>query len=187
MTHEPEDDRDDERHIPADHFDVKLTIPVPSIEQVGDQMASQMLAMLSHSERTAIQQKARSVMDAVVTRMVTEKATPIIEDLLTKPIQPTDNFGQPCGEPTSLQGVLARRITDWCDDTVDSDGKPKKKDHYNSVATRMSWALGQIVNNELKVAVAKEVKDITDRLRAAATANIAKQIGEQVSKLVLPK
>src|SRR5690606_17583583 len=124
--------------------------------------------------------------DNLIGEIVSEKAHGIIEELLSKPMQPTDGFGNPIGQPTNLQGVLAQHVANWASTTVDREGRVVKNDGYfQSGSPRIEWALGQIVNGELKKQVEAEVKRITGVLREAATNNIAKQIGEQVSKLVL--
>lgn len=166
---------------------VAFDVPMPTVEQVTGEIARQILQSGPYGQRNEIMRAAADKIDALMERIVAEKATPIIEMLLDNPLQPTDAFGNPTGEKTSLNALLAQRVSSWANDLVDRDGKPKMRDGYNnsSVAPRIDWALGQIVNGELKKLVDAEVTKIVGTLKAAATQNIAKQIAEKISSLVI--
>lgn len=189
MNYEPdEDDREMMDVSPAQplgKLPVTFDVPIPTVEQVAGEIARQIMQGEGFRNRNVLRDKAWEVLDHLIDKIVTEKATPIIEELLAKPLQPTDGFGNPIGEPTSLQSVLAHHITQWASTPVDSQGQPSKRDSYNKPSPRIDWALGAIVNGELKRQVDAEVSKITATLKAAATNNIAKQIAEKISGMVL--
>lgn len=184
-------DFEDERHEdssptnPAGKARVTFDVPMPTVEQVCGEIARQIMGSQHYQDQNAIRKRAREILDETCAQIIGEKAVPIIEELLAKPLQRTDGFGQPIGEPTSLHAVLAGHVTDWASATVDSDGRPAKKDSYNRAHPRINWELGRIVNGDLSKLVRAETDKIIAQLRDSATQNIAKQIGEQVSRLVL--
>jgi hypothetical protein len=187
------DDNEDQRELseippdePMDKVRVNFDLPIPDVEQVVGEIARQVLAG-NYAAKNDLMKRAREALDDTINRVVAEKVESVILTMLEKPIQPTDAFGNPIGEPTTLQGALARRVTDWASDITDSDGKPTKSDGYNNslVAPRMNWMLGKIVNGELKRLVDVEVNRIIGELKASATKNIANQIAEKISSLVL--
>jgi len=171
---------------PAGTVKVAFNVPVPRIEQVAGEISRQILAA-EYKSRDALMKAVRGSLDEAVDKIIAAKVVPLIEEWLTKPLRPTDAFGNPVGEPTTLQGVLAQRVTEWCHDVVDANGKPTKSDGYNSsrIAPRLNWMLGQIVHGELQKLVDVEVKRIVGELKTNATLTIAKQIAEKISSLVL--
>jgi hypothetical protein len=190
MSREYEDDRQLDEvppSEPAGRASVTFDVPVPTIEQVTGQIARQLLADIGYRERGALAAMTQEAIGRLIDEKVAARAAAVIEELLERPIRPTDGFGQPVGEPTTLQAVLAQRVTSWCSDLIDRDGKTAKRDGYNtnSTATRMEWALGAIVHGELKKQIDVEVVKIVAKLKGDAATLIAKQIAEKVAGLVL--
>lgn len=187
------DDDDDRQEAdtppdePAGLKRVEFNVPIPTSEQISGEIARQILAANYGRSSQDLVAHARKALDELISNTVAGKAASVIETMLAQPMRPTDAFGNPIGEPTTLRGALARRVTDWCNDVVDSEGKPTKGDGYNSsrIAPRINWLLGRIVHGELQKLVDAEVKRIIEQLKASATQKIAVQIAEQVSKLVL--
>lgn len=189
MTFPPDDDEREMMDIPPEQplgkVPVTFDVPMPTVEQVAGEIARQIISLEVYTSRNALIKQAQDLIGNLISEIVTAKATPIIEELLAKPLQPTDGFGNPVGEPASLQFVLAQHITQWATTTVDSNGNPAKRDAYNRASPRIDWALGAIVNGPLKKQIDAEVSRISGVLKEAATNNIAKQIAEKISGMVL--
>ena len=170
---------------PLGSLPVTFEVPIPRAEQVTGEIAREILK--NHSDRRSLLSAAEKILHDQIEKMLAEKATPIIEELLAKPIQPTDGYGNPIGEPTTLESVLVKHIEQWATTIVDREGKPVKaaKDPYHNGSQRLSWALGAIVNGQLKKQIDAEVARIAGILKEAATSNIAKQIAEKISGMVL--
>jgi hypothetical protein len=187
-TQDWDDDRT-EMDIPPEQpigsMPVTFDVPIPTVEQVAGEIARQVMQSESYQSRNGLRDMAAELLRDLISRIVDDKATSIIEELLTKPLQPTDGFGNPVGEPVSLQAVLAQHIAQWASTPVDRHGKPTKNDNYNQTAPRIDWTLGAIVNDRLKKDIDAEVAKIVGTLKTAATNNIAKQIAEKVSGMVL--
>jgi hypothetical protein len=116
-----------------------------------------------------------------------DRVSEAIDAVLAKPMQPTDGFGTPVGEPTTLQGMIVHQVATWSTQLVDSEGRVGKNDNYGSPKfhPRIDWALGKIVHGDLKKQVDAEVVKIVGTLRESATALIAKQVAEKISGLVI--
>lgn len=190
----PEEPHEDDREIfdvppsePAGHAPVKFNVPIPTVEQIIGEVARQLIQLEGYRTKTDIFKAAQAAIIDKINETVAEKVGQVIEEILTKPMQPTDGFGNPIGEPTSLQGFIAAKVKHWSAELVDREGRPTKHDHYNSnsVAPRINWELGKIVNGELKKQVDAEVSKIVATLRDSATQIIAKQIADKVAGLVL--
>ncbi len=163
---------------------VKFKVPMPTIEQVTGEIARQLISSMHYTAKPEYQKRISAALNAAINEKIASKAHPLIDEILSQKLQPTDGFGHPVGDPTSLTVLLAQRVQDWANDMVDSEGKPSTST-YNKKAKRIEWALGQCVNSEMKKLVEAEVKTIVDTLKTSATKHIASQIAEQVGKLVL--
>lgn len=186
-------DLDDERELdeippgePAGKARVTFDVPMPTIEQVTGEIARQLIASQGYQSKAAIFAAVQTSLEETINTIVTAKATAVIEELLAKPMQPTDAFGNPAGEPTSLQGFLAHRVSVWATEAVDHQGCVGKPDHYSRdrYAPRINYLLGQIAGGELRKQVDAEVAKIVSKLKADATAVIAKQIADKISGAV---
>lgn len=189
------EDYEDERDIteigldePMGSARVTFDVPMPTVEQVTGEIARQLIASFGdYKARADLMAIAKQKLDDAITAKIADQVEPVLDQLLSQPLQPTDGFGNPVGEPTSLQGLIAHHVTQWASTPVNSDGVPMRKDPYSSKANspRIDWALGQLVNGEMKKAIQVEVDKLKTQLKANATAHIAKQIADQVANMVL--
>ena len=169
---------------PVGMLPVSFGVPIPTPEQVAGEVARQIVQSVGYQNQTTWQKMLEAAVRDKIDELIAEIARPVLAQILAKPIQPTDGFGNPFGDPTTLHGVIASHVEHWANTPVDNNGLVKKPDSYNRAAPRINWALGQMVNGELKRQVDAEVRKISDQLKAAATSNIAKQIAEKVSGMV---
>ena len=173
----------------AKQITAEVTITVPSQEIVAREIARQIIESRNYSDRSKMDLMVCERFAELLDQKIEAVATPIILEAMTRPMQPTDQWGNPVGEPTTLAGVISKRIGDWVSDNVDREGKPAKLNHYNSsdVRPRGEYLIRNIVNNELKVAVDKEVSKIVAGLKAKATSGIAASVAEKISSLIFTK
>lgn len=184
---------DDERGLdeippgePAGRARVTFDVPMPTVEQVTGEIARQLISARGYSSKRDIFTQLAASMENTINAIVSAKATTVIEEILAKPMQPTDAFGNLAGEPTSLQGFLTHRVTLWATEVVDQNGNVGKPDHYNRdrYAPRINYCLAQIAGGELRKQVDAEVTKIVSKLKADATGVIAKQIADKISGTV---
>ena len=189
MYYDQEPTVDDLIDQTAKEIKAEVTISVPSQEIVAREIARQIIEARFYSDRSKIDALVRDRFDELLNQQIDAIANPIISAALTKPMQPTDQWGNPIGEPTTLAGVISKRVGDWVNDHVDREGKPSKLTHYNSgdVRSRGEYLIRNIINSELKVAVDKEVSKIVSDLKSKATSGIAASVAEKISSLIFTK
>jgi hypothetical protein len=184
---------DDEREMmdiessePLGKLPVTFDVSVPSVEQVTGEIARQLLAASGYDRKTTWQRAADEALHDLITKMVEERARPVIDELLDRPLRPTDSFGNPQGDPTTLSAVLARRITEWRDDLVDSNGRPGKPDSYSRshYSTRLERMIADVVNRELADKISTETRKLVQDMKAGATQMIAKKIAERLEGMI---
>lgn len=172
---------------PCGQHPVTFNIPIPREEQIAGEIARQLISGYSYDDKSKLLKRAQEIVEETLSQIISERARPMIEELLSKPLQRTDGFGNAVGEPTSLEQTLAGYIAAWGSEVINSEGKPAKPNGYNSgqIGTRISWELGRLVDSEMSRQVRAETDKIVKQLKDSATQKIASQIAEQVSKLVL--
>src|SRR5579859_7234000 len=129
------DDRemmDIEPSNPLGSFPVTFSVPIPSIEQVAGEIASQVLQSQGYPDRQSLEIRTSDAIDKIISNELSERAGEVISEALGQPLQPTDGFGHPIGDKTTLHQIFVRRIEDWCSDTVDHEGRPKRYDGYGN-------------------------------------------------------
>lgn len=187
---DPEEEFETMADVPADQpagvTRVEVSVPTPTLEQVAGEMARQVLREQPY-DRPSLRQLAQERLEQAIDAAVTDQVKARIEELLANPLQRTDAFGQPVGEPVSLAAILNERVTSWATDLVNAQGLAADKNGYGyrEAVPRIEWLLKQVASSELQSAVSKEVERIKAELKAAATQGIAKQIAEKVAGMVL--
>lgn len=170
---------------PQGSFPVNFNLPIPTSEQIAGEVARQITR--PYDSRGFLEKIASGALQDRIAEIIHERVTPLINEILDRPMQPTDGFGNPVGEPTTLQGFVAARVNAWANDLVDREGRIAKPERYgaSNVQPRITWELAELVNSGLKKAVDVEVKNIVSQLKADATKVIAVQIAEKISGLVI--
>jgi hypothetical protein len=171
---------------PLGRMPVTFDVAIPSVEQVTGEIARQFLASAGYNHKATWTRAVDDALHDLITRMIEERARPVIDELLERPLRPTDAFGNPQGEPTTLSAVLAKRVTEWRDDIVDSAGKPGKPDRYSAshYSTRLERLIKDIVDGQLANNVSAETRKIVQDMKNGATQLIAKKIAERLEGMV---
>lgn len=167
---------------PAGFIPVSFNVPIPHEEQITAEIARQTLAR--YNNRNFCNKIATEKLEAMIDEKLSSIVMPVIEALLQKPLQPTDAFDNPRGEPTTLQGILLDAVTGWASVPVNREGKPSK-DTYTTRTSRLEHFVGECVNRELDSLIREEVRKLQAQFKAAATKRIAEQIAAQVASIVM--
>lgn len=139
-------------------FDVDLNDALIQ-EQIVDQAVQVLLdSRYSPSELRRDIEKAVSV-------QVTERLNAVIGDavaeMLSKPIQRYDTFGEPEGEPLSIESIVRNGANAYMTEKVDSNGKPTR-DSFGSPKSRIERLIEEAVINGLS----RDLKTEADRVKA---------------------
>lgn len=117
-----------------------------------------------------------AINDAVA-RKISEK----IELLMAEPIQKTDRYGSPIGEPKSFNEMIGEAVEQSMETTVDLYGKPKPgKPSCMHDLTLFEYALQRVALKEVSEAVIKEAKKVNAEAKKAVSNEIAKAIAKTI-------
>lgn len=170
---------------PAGYIRVEMPIPQPTLEQIAGEMA-RMVLRESNFDRPSLRSLAMDRLYAVIDSAVAERVRAVVEELLERPMQRTDGYGAPVGEPVSMASVIRARVESWATELVDLHGKPKSAGSYSGeYRTRLEATIAELARSDMATAIGKEVEKVKADLKEGAKAAIARQIADRISGMVL--
>lgn len=166
-------DYDDEPHGPGPAMN--LTLTVESLDTSG--LYSDVVRVLA--DRLMGERWSESCLRAFVVAAVSQRVEQRLDgilaegaaEMLTKPIQKRDAFGNAVGEPTDLGKIVETAGAAFLTEKVKENGQPASQ--YDNGATRMEWIVRKIVNDALTKNLTEEAKRLRAELEARAKAAVA--------------
>lgn len=166
-------------------------VSLPSAEELTAQVVDQIVSGYMNGgeyregARDAIQE---AILEAVAPNIGAEVGA-MVMDVLEKPIQPTNQFGEPTGEPVTMRARVAAQVKAFLEEKVDRDGKPRPNDgnYYGNTErkTRAEWAIHKavesIVNDELRKAIDAASKEVKAQVGAAVQKSVAETVKRVLS------
>lgn len=115
----------------------------------------------------------REAADAMVSARINEVLTDTISELLKKPIQRYDTFGNPVGVPLSVEDIIRNGADTVLSEQVDSSGKPTNSAYTANKKSRLEWVVQQAVVSGLERELHDAAKQVRAEVTAKATASVA--------------
>lgn len=112
---------------------------------------------------------------------VSDKISKKIEEIMQKPIQKTDGYGCPIGEPETFEAMIGDAVTRAMETTVDLYGKlkPGQRSGMHDL-TLFEYSLQRVALVGVEKAVIAEAKKVNAEAKAAITKEIAKAIAKTI-------
>ena len=157
-------------------LDFEKYISVDDLEDnVIRQLADSCMAKLSGGHTESFHKMCVDAINLAISDKINAK----VEDMLSRPIQARDRFGDP------IEGVAEKSLGDMLGDaveaamteTVDREGRPKKSTYHDKAIPRMQWHLSKLLAREIDIEAAKAIKE----LKADAKEKVRKQIAAAVA------
>lgn len=104
---------------------------------------------------------------------------PIVEAAISAPIQRTNEYGHPMGQPTTLHEVIVKEVHAYLTKSVD-DGYNRTR--ITAAQKFVKDAVDQVVKKELAEAVAEEKTKVVAAVRAQAAQLIADAVKQGVGR-----
>ena len=145
-------------------------------DRLVEQVSKNMIERIESTANELIEQRLRARMDAII--------ADVIEKGMTTPMQPSDAFSHPKGEPITAAEFIALGAEQYLEAHVNSEGKPSKPGSYSHTQKRMEYFLSQVVTKQFSDEIGKQVREITmqirEQMKSAAAAWLAKFQAETV-------
>lgn len=103
----------------------------------------------------------RSLIESEVRNVAAEAARTLVAEVLSEPIQPTNNYGEPQGAPTTLRALVQAEVDKWM--------RLPRSDSYSRNQT-MGEVLEKLVDETLR----KEMKPTIDAAKKALMDRVVK-------------
>lgn len=125
-----------------------------------------------YEERLA--QRVKDIRDETIRDII----APIIEATINKSLQPTDNYGNPKGDPVTLAGLIEQRAKEYL---VEKEPVPY---HSNKKPqTKIELFIESAVNNEIKKELHQALEDGKKEVKEAVQQKGAEVIQEAISRM----
>ena len=170
-------------HETENGYAFSVNVRPPTQEEIADALARRM--MHDYTSSTALTNAVADRFYALVRETVDAAAMEAITDAMQAPRQRTDEFGNPVGEAVSFQQMIAAQVKAWQEETVSTyDGKPKKKDAYNSdVVTRSEYLVRMVGASEFAKMAKTEVALVKAQASKLVTDTIKKTVADSLQAL----
>lgn len=139
-------------------------------DDVVNRASHLLLTKVSSDDYRPLRERVADIRDAVIR----EKVEPLIEEALTKSVQPTDAFGEPKGQPVTLREVIVKTTTEYL---------RKPKDSYGSSKNPVQEFIRAEVEHAFKTELNKVVAAAKAEVLAAVKAQAADVITETVARM----
>lgn len=146
-------------------------------QQFKDQVAIRVATLLGNDITQLVMDHINAKLEAVL--------DPIVMNSVTQPLQPTDAWGNPRGEPVTLLQYIQIRVDAWFDEKVDPYGHTLSPDdaRYAKGKPRLEWMVAKVVDavadDKLRKTIDEQVKMAKDQLGAKVTG----MVGDAVRKV----
>lgn len=155
-------------------------------EPVGGRVVTLRDAVVQEIARQALAREKReqwrplsTAINDVRTELLRELLLPQLTEALTKPITPTDGFGQPKGTQTTLTEIITRQFRELLAERVDKRGNTDTY-HRDTTSTRLQWMIRTAVQDVVKDDLAAELAAAREELRETLQATAAAKLAEAV-------
>ena len=117
----------------------------------------------------------RDVVEEIRKELVREALAPIVAEAVAAPLQRTNSWGEPAGEPVTMTTVIVGEVRKYLQEPADSYRREN------------GTILQKLIRDEVQKAFAAEVKAAVEAARAAVAKEIGDQFGTQVAAAVTAK
>ena len=118
--------------------------PVEGYKSLQGEIVREAVRQLFDALRRDLEQTITNQLDEQIRKQLAE----ILTDIVETPIQKTNSYGEPRGEPVSLRERIIKHAEDWLQEAVDEQGKTKSY-HRDKTMPRAEWMTKRAVRSQL--------------------------------------
>lgn len=166
-----------------DDIRVEVSIRPPTTAQVSHALAQRVLD--AYGSAAKIAEAAEETIRATIESKVADQINGVISDLLLKPLQPTDGFGSPVGEPVTLASLIQHEAKQYLTANVDYHGKLTKRGGFGDRGkTRLDFIVSEALREQFKTSIDAEVRKMVEQVKAATLASISADVAKAIAARV---
>lgn len=152
-------------------MEIKIELDESHImEQVIQEIADRLMNQYGTAALAAVVKKA---VDADIQTRLDETILVHTQNIISKPIQRFDTFGQPVGTPLSLEEIVRSGAERYLTEMTKHDGTISTSNYDTNRKPRLMWAVERVAIEGLAAHINTEAKAIKAELQKKATAAAA--------------
>lgn len=140
------------------------------LEAICIGIRSEIVQATAHSIYQDLCHKVVDEVRKLVRTEIEAQLTAIVSEALSGRIQPTDEWGEPTGEQTTVRDMLREKAAKFLDEQVDYEGKTSS--YSSNKHPRWKWALSSLVDNSVKGALKSEMDSIVAAMQEKLKAEL---------------
>lgn len=137
----------------------------------GRTIADAIIASTVEKLTTQLRKEAEKIVRETVKEQIAYQASDLIADVISSPMQLTNQFGEPTGKIVTVRGYIDAEVKDQL---------TRRQDNYD----RKASVLTQIIQKEVNAALNKELRDAVTEARNVVVAAVKNQAASLLAKAV---
>lgn len=178
---------------PWDKESMEFKVQIQNIQE--DVFVSAIARDLAGRVSKKMLKKIEDHVEETILSALTARVDQVVNDLVSKgmnsPMQPSDQFSNPKGDPITLTEFIAEKASVYLDEKVNSDGSRSSGGYNDRSKPRIEWVMANVIDAEFKKDVESGVRDIKSEIRnqmkSAAAEWLAKFQAQTVSGIEAAK
>lgn len=155
---------------------VTMTVPEWDSEEPAPLIIREAARQLVASFGTDLKAKALEHAEEALATSISEQIVSIVREACEAAVQPSDEFGHPIGEKTSLRAVLSERARKALTEPEKSGG------YYED---RTKTLLRKTIDAAAREAIEKDLADVLKKAREDLKAQVTKAVADEVTGAAL--
>lgn len=141
-------------------------------QQVVENVSSQLLEQ--------IRRDAAEKVSLTVDRVVGEKVTEWVTNMLNRPYQPISTWGEPKGPPTTIQNVIEDNAANFMKESVNREGKAY--DGYGDKQPRYMWAARKVAEEAMEKTLKPELNKLILDMRNQIVSGMSTVVADVINR-----
>lgn len=166
---------------------MKLEIELPGVDKIAEDVVEVITDRILNGNDYdgGMRERIRDLAVERVAERVYAETDRIVAEHLAAPIQPTNEFGEPKGDPITLRDRVAQQVKRWLEEKVDRDGKTGRDPFsYQTTKTRAEWAIERAVDEVARKELEAEVRKAATEVKAQLNGKVTEATAATVKRLL---
>jgi hypothetical protein len=150
-------------------------------ESVESRIIESIALEILKSQDSTINRAVHDEVDRLIREKIDQKMEALLTERLAKGVQPTNEWGEPKGEPRPFSAVIMDRMGEYLNEHVDSDGRKASSYNEKQYPSRLEKAIAAVS----KECVDKTVYEMQTRIKKEFDESTKNKILNEVTQAVI--
>jgi hypothetical protein len=146
-----------------------------------DRIIDETVSEIREEVESGIVTQARADAQKALKEQIAKMLADIVKEVVATPVQPTNTYGEPKGEPITLRELILKEVNTYLQQGVDGRGRSDRCS--SDKIPRIRWFITTAVRKAIDEEYAKVIKDAGEEMRRNMDGRIADLFRKSVYKL----